>query len=174
MPLPNYTFSTQGSWETTNVTNMGQPIDCRAIYLHILSNNYVDGADGGDSEGWNVDEARIVVPSKPEYQDQIGAAVNENNLDKAFSLCDDIDIFPGTFSFYKTDPQNNNVTSLSISYNDSDDALTFTLDEVDCTDDVCELYCNIDSITNTVELWISLISNRRMFGRFDVITNTIF
>lgn len=169
MPLPHYAFTTQGSWETTTLTNNNQQIDARAIYIHLCSNNWLDGGDGGLDEGVQVNEARLVMPRSVDVEENIDACADKGNFEEAFSYCLDQDIFPGAITFYV------NASELTISVLDPSgdlNSLQITWEGIDITDDFCEVVCNVDAIKNSVILYLKLAENRQ-FNRFDVTTVTI-
>lgn len=159
MPTAEYTFSTGGSWDTTNLTHMGQPMDARAIYLEINSNMYLESRGSGPQEGFEIREARLVIP-KPGMQDRI-EELAATDSDQAFNLCFDQDIFPGEISFVMPN------TSLKVVFNcphrDTQNLQVF-YEDIDVTNDVCEIRANIDSIKNLAELWITLVTDRTRHG----------
>jgi len=167
MPTAEYTFSTAGSWATTNLTHMGQLMDARAIYLEINSNMYLESRGGGAQEGFEIREARIVVP-KPGMQDQIEELASIDQ-DQAFNLCFDQDIFPGEISFVT--PNTTLKIVFTCPHRDTQNLQVF-LDDIECTESVCEIHANIDSIKDVVELWITLVTERTRFG-FDQETTVL-
>jgi hypothetical protein len=160
--LSTITFQTQGEWETSTVTHMGEQIDCMAIKLHLQSNTYLDGLPGGVTEGVEILQASILVPNGPSAIDQINRLIDQGMLDDAYSYCSEMDIFPGEISIL-----NPNVQELRVVFGDPylvTNNIRVFLEGIEITQDICEILCEINYIENVVECSVIYTTDRGIFS----------
>ena len=174
MPFTNLQFVTQGTWETTSLLNAGIQVDARAIYLHFESEIARNGLDGGVDDGVIINEARLLIPQPGVSQDQIEDMINVGNYAGAYALCFDQPIFPGSIEFQNGTGNGFRIEWLDVTGNTTN--LRVFLEGLEITDDICELYVKIDSISNECVAWLTYVDNRVLtfFSTLDSFTTATY
>jgi len=160
--LSQITFQTQGSWDTSVVTHMGNQIDCMAIKLVMRSNSFIDADPGGMLEGVDIQDAVILVPNGVASIDTINSLVDQGRIDEAYNYCNEMPIFPGEISII-----NPNIQELRVVFDDPSlvtNNIRVFLEGVEVTQDFCELICEINYIENIVECFLTLTTDRHFLS----------
>jgi hypothetical protein len=135
MPLNDILFSTDGTWDNTNVFNLGNPLPCRRIFLDLKTYGEADGEsgvdEGGSLTGW-VDYVREGFDNDPNPP-----------LDRA-------DIFPGAIEFQIK----NKVVRVECTSREGNflDTRVF-VDGFEMTEEVVRVFADIDAIDDRVTVW---------------------
>lgn len=163
MPLSNIQYQTEGTWETSVVTHMGNPIDWIAIKLNLQSNTFLEDDPGGVDDGVSLNDARIIMPNGSETAfDQINNLVDQGLLDDAYDYCSEMQLFPGEISILSPTLQ-----ELRVVFDDPylvTNNIRVFLEGIEVTQDLCEIMCDIDYIQNTAECYITLTTDRRFLS----------
>lgn len=141
---------------------MNQQIDCMAIRLNISSNSFDEDEIGGIEDGIVVDDAMMLVPSNINVIDNINDLIDQGNIDGAYTLCNEMDIFPG--SIVIANSVNNQ--ELRVCYDEFENFSVF-LDDIDVTNDFCDLEVEINYIENIVSTQLTLTTQRHMFSHLN-------
>ena len=161
MPGSNLLFQTQGSWETSNVFHQGQQIACMAILLNISSKSYLDDRPGGLEDGAFIDQAVVHVPKNDQAMDEIESLISQGELEQAKDFCNTMNIFPGEITIVTGS------TSVKVFFDDplgDTSAIRVFLEDVEVTNDFCNLNCEIDYIQNVVRCSLTLTKERRFLS----------
>jgi hypothetical protein len=161
MPTSSLTFQTQGSWDTSTVTHMGNQIDCMAIKLNMSSNRFLNDRPGGVEDGVDIQDAAILVPVNEQAIEQINGFIDAGNIDACYTVCNELPIFPGEISII------NGTQDIRVVFDDPHDDTTFVrvfLEGVEITQDFCDLQCEINYIENIVRCNLTITTNRRLLS----------
>ena len=161
MPTSNIVFQTLGSWDSSTVYHMGNQIDCVAISLNLSSNSYLDEDPGGVQDGVEISNATILVPNSPTAMDSINNLIDQGQLDSAYDYCNELAVFPGEITISS---ESQNVRVVFNDPNVDTRNVQVFLDDIDVTDNFCELLCNINYIDNIVTCFLTITTSRHLLS----------
>lgn len=136
MPLNDILFSTDGTWDNTNVFNCGKPLPCRRIFLDLRTYGEEDGESG-------VDEGGSLVG----WVDYVAQGADEQDL---HAPTERADIFPGAIEFQVK----NQVVRVECSSREANFLATRVfVDGLEMTEEIIRVFAEIDAVDDRVSVW---------------------